>query len=305
MVNKFRLNSGGMFERPEENDQQMPLRIVFLSVEGNVTESNYFKYIEKYRDVLNIKKSVHVHALSRAKNDNLSAPDQVLELLEEYVEIRNSDILPQKLKDLIPSTYSDEFLKQYLENQDAIDEDLRKDFESHLYLAGIDLDYAWFLKEYSGEFDKFGVVVDRDYRSHTVKQLNKVWEECKKKNYEFFIINPCIEFWLLCHILDVKDIYKDRLSCFRDNKSISENHNFTSKELSFFAEHAKKISEEKFKEYYLHNIDYAINQIKTSFSTDIKELIGTNDSKDSEKRMLGSNLPKLFELLREDFRKSL
>lgn len=40
MEKSFRLSSDGMFSRPEEIFSEMPLRIIFLSVEGNVTEQN-------------------------------------------------------------------------------------------------------------------------------------------------------------------------------------------------------------------------------------------------------------------------
>ena len=40
MEKSFRLSSDGMFSRPEEIFPEMPLRIIFLSVEGNVTEQN-------------------------------------------------------------------------------------------------------------------------------------------------------------------------------------------------------------------------------------------------------------------------
>jgi len=56
MQNSFRLKSNDMFSRPEEENQEAPLRIVFLSVEGNKTECQYFDLIEKYRSDLKIKK---------------------------------------------------------------------------------------------------------------------------------------------------------------------------------------------------------------------------------------------------------
>ena len=49
MRNSFRLKSDAMFERTEEINREPPLRIVFLSVEGNKTEQDYFEWIEKYR----------------------------------------------------------------------------------------------------------------------------------------------------------------------------------------------------------------------------------------------------------------
>lgn len=88
MGNSFRLRANTMFNRIEEEQKEEPLKIVFLSVEGNKTEKQYFQYIEKYREKLGIKREVHIHTLQRAKNDNLSAPENVLELLEEYLGMR-------------------------------------------------------------------------------------------------------------------------------------------------------------------------------------------------------------------------
>lgn len=60
MEKSFRLSSDGMFSRPEEIFLEMPLRIIFLSVEGNVTEQNYFSWLEKYREKLGIKTGVGI-----------------------------------------------------------------------------------------------------------------------------------------------------------------------------------------------------------------------------------------------------
>lgn len=46
----------------------------------------HFVWIEKYRAHLGIKAQVYVHSLRRAKQDNLRAPEHVLELLEEYID---------------------------------------------------------------------------------------------------------------------------------------------------------------------------------------------------------------------------
>ncbi|MCM1124161.1 MAG: RloB family protein [Eubacterium sp.] len=174
MGNSFRLKSDAMFVRPEESNKEPPLRIVFLSVEGNKTEQNYFEWIEKYREQLGVKARVHVHSLRRSKNDTLSAPKHVLELLEEYIEIRESEVLPERMKMLIPTEYTDDFVKQYIENPEYVDVTMRNNFEMLLQQAGIDLEYEYFLKEYAGKYDVFGVVIDRDYGTHSVTQMNKI-----------------------------------------------------------------------------------------------------------------------------------
>lgn len=288
-----------MFMRPEESNKEPPLRIVFLSVEGNKTERNYFKWIEKYREQLGIKAKVHIHSLCRAKDDTLSAPEHVLELLEEYIEIRESEVLPDRMRAVIPTEYTDDFVKQYIENPETLNATKRDEFEMLLNQAGIDLEYEHFLKEYSGKYDVFGVVIDRDYSTHSVSQMNKILTECREKGYRFFVTTPCIEFWLLMHLVDVCVEYKDNMQEFRDNIKKSQKHTFTSLQVSNYAGHSKGISESTFKKFYLQKVDFAIRQIKESFSTDIGELIGTDESEDARKGKLGSNLPELFDLLRE------
>lgn len=299
MEKSFRLSSDGMFSRPEEIFPEKPLQIIFLSVEGNVTEQNYFSWLEKYREKLGIKTGVHVHPLRRGKRDNFSAPAQVLELLEEYIEIRESDILPDRMRKVIPTKYTDAFVQQYMKDPDSVDKDKKEQFEMLLKQVGIDLEYQFFVKEYQGQDDLFGVVIDRDYNTHTVMQLNEIRKQCIEKGYHFFITTPCFEFWLLLHLVDVKKQYKGDMQKFRDNEKKTNKHTFTSLQVPEHAGHSKKISEKIFRQYYLNHIDYAISQTKKSFSTDVEELIGTDETEDSKKGKLGSNLPELFKLLRE------
>lgn len=299
MENSFRLKSDAMFGRPEELNKEPPFRIVFLSVEGNNTEQDYFEWIEKYRHQLGIKARVHVHPLRRSKKDTLSAPEQVLELLEEYIEIRESELLPERMRALIPTEYTDDFVKKYIEGSEDVDAAMRDRFEAVLQQAGIDLEYEYFLKEYSGKYDVFGVVIDRDYDSHSVTQMNRIERECREKGYQFFVTTPCFEFWLLMHLVNVRSAYINDLNKFRNNTKHSNKHTFTSFEVSKLAHHSKRIKEDIFKRYYLPKVDYAINQAKEHFSTGIEDLIGTDDSDDAKKGKLGSNLPDLFDLLRE------
>lgn len=299
MQNTFRLKSNNMFDRKEEDEQEAPLRIVFLSVEGNNTEIQYFDYIEKYRKKIGIKKGVHIHPLKRAKNDNHSAPEDVLELLEEYVELRESKDLPKRLLDSIPKNYSYDFVKNYLNNEFQKDDPKIKEFEILLYEVGIDLAYNFFLKEYKGKNDVFGIVMDRDYKSHSVRQMRKIVSECKEKQYRCFVTTPLFEFWLLLHLVDFTSENKIDLDKVLLNDAVSKKHTYTSKKVSELAGHSKKISEEKFIKYYLPNIEFAIQQAKNSFCITLEELIGDDISEEAKRGKLGTNIPELFELMRE------
>lgn len=217
MENQFRLKSSTMFERVEEDSPESPYRVIILSVEGNKTEQDYFKHVEKYRTQLGIKSCVHVHPLKRAKHDNKSAPQEVLELLEEYIELRNSEILPTGMREVIPEIYTDEFIQKYLKDSDKIDTKEKREFE-----------------------------ID----THSVEQLQSIVKKCKENNYYCFITNPLIEFWLLMHVMDVKKQYPDNLDDFLINKVCSSKHTYTSKKLSEIVQHGKSINDKKRKAWF-------------------------------------------------------
>lgn len=67
-----RLNSGNRFERSQNRDVK---RVVFLSVEGNVTEPQYFGYVKAFQKELGIKSVVELHVLQR--QDTSSSPFKV------------------------------------------------------------------------------------------------------------------------------------------------------------------------------------------------------------------------------------
>lgn len=299
MANAFRLKSTTMFSRMDDDINEQPLRIVFLSVEGNKTERQYFEYVEKYRGKLGIKAAVHIHTLQRAKRDNLSAPENVLELLEEYLVIRKNDGLPERLRSVIPQRYSEEFINCYLRSELNPQDDEVKEFESILAEVGYDVVYNNYLKEFKGKNDVFGIVLDRDYKSHSVSQMKKIAEQCEKKHYKLFITTPLFEFWLLLHLIDIDKLSEEELRNIKVNDGISEKHTYTSKMVSDIAGHSKSISEKIFLQTYLSKIDYAISQSK-KLNTAIDALIGEDKTEETKMGNVGTNLHELFELLRTD-----
>lgn len=299
MANTFRLKSTTMFSRMDDDINEQPLRIVFLSVEGNKTERQYFDYVEKYRGKLGIKAAVHIHTLQRAKRDNLSAPENVLELLEEYLVIRKNDGLPERLRSVIPQRYSEEFINCYLRSELNPQDDKVKEFESILAEVGYDVVYNNLNKEFKGKNDVFGIVLDRDYKSHSVSQMKKIAEQCEKNHYKLFITTPLFEFWLLLHLIDIDKLSEEELRNIKVNDGISEKHTYTSKMVSDIAGHSKSISEKIFLQTYLSKIDYAISQSK-KLNTAIDALIGEDKTEETKMGNIGTNLHELFELLRTD-----
>lgn len=279
----YRLGSSSLFVRSNE-DSVEPKRVVFLSAEGTVTEVNYFKYIEKYRTQLGIDAIVHIEILR--KHDTNSDPDHVLALLEEYVDFRESKMFKEEISSLNLQKYPTEFIKSYLNDPSGIPVKDRHKFEATLREERIDLLYLDFLSKYHGKEDAFGVVLDRDWRSHTADQMNRVIQRCKEKNYLCYITNPCLEFWLLLHVSDVKREYAKCLDQILDNKVDDKGNSFVSNLLHEKTGQRKCIQLKTFESCYLPNIDLAIERAKSFAPWD--ELL----------EKIGSNLWELFDLLR-------
>lgn len=106
MINRYRLTST-VYEREDESQKILPEKRIFLSVEGNATEKEYFDGVSKYREKIGINAEVDVEVLRRGKKDTNSAPQQVIELLEEYIRLRE-----QKEDDILEEI-SEQFKEQY------------------------------------------------------------------------------------------------------------------------------------------------------------------------------------------------
>lgn len=279
----YRLGSSSLFVRSNE-DTIEPKRVVFLSAEGTLTEVNYFKYIERYRTQLGIDAIVHIEILR--KHDTNSDPDNVLALLEEYVNFRDSEMFEKEISSLNLQNYSSEFIRSYLDDASAIPVKKRRKFEATLRDERIDLLYLDFLSKYRGKEDAFGIVIDRDWRSHSADQMNRVIQKCREKNYLCYITNPCLEFWLLLHVSDVKIEYAETLDKILDNEVDDKDNSFVSNLLHEKTGQRKCIQQKTFERFYLPNIDVAIERAKCFAPCD--ELL----------EKIGSNLGELFDLLR-------
>ncbi len=287
MGSKYRLTSSA-FDRKGEDQKQEPLRVFFLSVEGNDTEVEYFEQIEAYKKQLKINALVSIEVLHRSKRDTNSAPKHVIELLEEYIELRGNseDDIINELSPAFKEKYSKEFISTYLNSPQKIHKRLRTSFETDLTLLGYDLNYRKYLMQYNGRDDKFCVVLDRDWQTHSEQNMIDCIKHCQANSYLCYITNPCFEFWLLLHLCDVKIEYASHLEDILQNKTISNNHTYVSKEVSDKAGHKK--CNIHFAQNYLPNIDTAIQQAN-DFEINVNQLI----------YKIGSNLGNLFLQMRD------
>ena len=277
-----RLNAGNRFERPET---QSIKRVVFLSVEGEVTERRYFEFVRESRETLGIKSVVEIHVLRRG--DSSSSPEKVVELLENYLEVRNNNDFLAEVDKLELKHYDKEFIHKYLEAPDTIDVKEKRQFEGFLKEEQLDLTYLLFLNKFkgsdNGENDVFGIVIDRDAGNHSPENMARIFDECDEKGYRCFLTNPRFEFWLLLHVADVKSEYPDELE-----KMLDFNDETVDKHLLEKTGSGKKIQRKTFDTYFLPNIDTAIERAN-GLCTSRNELLD----------QLGSTLGELFELLRE------
>lgn len=277
-----RLNAGNRFERPET---QSIKRVVFLSVEGEVTERRYFEFVRESRETLGIKSVVEIHVLRRG--DSSSSPEKVVELLENYLEVRNNNDFLSEVDKLELKHYDKEFIHKYLEAPDTIDVKEKRQFEGFLKEEQLDLTYLLFLNKFkgsdNGENDVFGIVIDRDAGNHSPENMARIFDECDEKGYRCFLTNPRFEFWLLLHVADVKSEYPDELE-----KMLDFNDETVDKHLLEKTGGGKKIQRKTFDTYFLPNIDTAIERAN-----------GLCTSRNKLLDQLGSTLGELFELLRE------
>lgn len=281
-----------MDQRPDVGLEQPPKRIVFLSVEGSETEKQYFQYIEKYKHELSIQSVIHVEVLSRWSKDTKSDPQHVYDLMQEYLDIRNNGIQPTDIFSKIVAGKEDLFS---MENITAFMNGTLNPTEMYLYqnelrCVNIDYEYQKFLSTYKGEDDNdiFAVVIDRDKGSHSEENIRQLYKVCKENGIHCFITNPCFEFWLLLHICNIEEELSDHYSDLLENAKVSNKHTYVSHELSCRVHHAKTIGENRFIQYYLHNLDIAIERAR---KLNIDEYALLNH--------LGSNLPTLFDILRQ------
>ena len=277
-----RLNAGNRFERPET---QSIKRVVFLSVEGEVTERRQFEFVRESRETLGIKSVVEIHVLRRG--DSSSSPEKVVELLENYLEVRNNNDFLAEVDKLELKHYDKEFIHKYLEAPDTIDVKEKRQFEGFLKEEQLDLTYLLFLNKFkgsdNGENDVFGIVIDRDAGNHSPENMARIFDECDEKGYRCFLTNPRFEFWLLLHVADVKSEYPDELE-----KMLDFNDETVDKHLLEKTGGGKKIQRKTFDTYFLPNIDTAIERAN-----------GLCTSRNKLLDQLGSTLGELFELLRE------
>lgn len=252
------------YHRPD--NLREPKKILFLSVEGECTEVDYFENVERFILRSNDDYIVRIEVLHRKRGDGHSAPRQVLELLDEYIELREGELVPDDiLKDFI-SQYSKKTINDYLADPTSVNCEVRNSIENSLLLVGIDFNYRYYLHNLqSREDDRFVVIIDRDAScsSHSPEIMLECIQKARDRKYECYITNPCFDFWLLLHISDVKIEYVGEYEKLAENENISKQYSYIGYELRKKTGNKKKsLSPSIFENYYLSNIQLALQRCK-------------------------------------------
>lgn len=275
MSNIYRL-SANVFDRAEPYKD--PRRVIWLSVEGKRTELNYFEYLNKYKNKLDIDITIQIEPLHR--NDTNSDPESVLNLLDEYVMQRDVSILHQisSLSEL-DDTIGIEKIELYLYNPNKLSSEDTEIIKKAIDFAKYDVEYHKYLEKIQTENDIFAIIIDTEGKDNPSRlKVSSIIESCQVKGYKCFITNPCFEFFLLLHTCNPIKEYEANSELFINNPRISKTHTYLSKIISDRHNHKKKISEKKFVEIYLDNISTALENSKYWANTleDVKDNVGTN-----------------------------
>ena len=190
----------------------------YIFSEGEKTERKYFKNLNKSI----LSKNVEIINILRdyAKSGN-SNPSDIINLIDELLVVDDDEITIKELKsklrnwghecnrdiqnilNTITSSYKDKKVFKYKELKKIVFElfsgeiysDLSKNFMKYL---------LWQNCTFSPITDKICLVVDRDNKSFSKEQYNEVTNFRRKNNIDFYVSNPCFEFWLYLHFREVE-----------------------------------------------------------------------------------------------------
>ena len=305
-------------ERTRISKEDRTRKKYFLVCEGNRTEGIYFNTINELKDKIGINPLIEIISIERTyTEEGWSHPKKILEqLLKDLKEIENGELSYKTLIDKImwiiieDEKFSSKILKEI--SPEEIIEDIKNEIESlDNIVENIEEDCEFFLNmiikkffltieeipniletvlknieneqiTYSEDIDKMCLIVDRDKKSFKEEQYNYVKEECKKKNFKFFVTNPCFEFWLLLHFDEVHSINREELL---ENKRVNSKVRYVQSELKKYFPYNKNRYNA---ELLIEKIDLAIENEKR-FCENIEEL----------KDELGSNVGLLIQELKE------
>ena len=282
--------------RSKPSETKEPKKQYYLVFEGLVTEPQYFKGVEKYRNKIGIKRNIILtHILREKGEERLSNPIRLIRLIEEFM---NDSSLVDKIMDFLAENELIQYsasetikadLQELIKNDPKISvEDIVK-FLSKKEISCKTKNIEEYLESKNFNFDKnhdkICIIVDRDKKSFTKKQYETVLNRCSEKGYDFYVTNPCFEFWLCLHFEEASKLDCDEeYAKILENGKVSANEKYTyiSMKLKEMQPEAYSLKNKTIKfEQYADGIDRAIKTIEetqrySSNINDLKHTVGSN-----------------------------
>lgn len=272
----YRLSAQGLFER--ESETTAVKRLFFLSVEGARTEKSYFDNLNRVLKELGVDNAT-IHVLNHP-NDGLSSPQDVYALLEDCHDLRHDENpLPFPALEQIKREFSETEIERLLADDSEMPLEKVSLFREFLLKLGINIGYRKYLKAMPSSDDRFAIVFDRDRESHSRDCIEDVISKCSRRSFICRLTNPCFEFWLLMHLVDIKTLASpEQRGRIAVNVRVSKNHTYVSRLVSEIARHAKYISTAVFDRFYKCNLQKAMETASAfaSRNEDIMNDIGTS-----------------------------
>lgn len=302
-------------ERTKALKSDEAIKKYFLVYEGSDTEVMYFDAVHLLREDIGINPLIELIPIIRSfSEEGWSNPkkilDRVIQNLRESKEqlisyesllnrimdylyetkvITTSKVLARNIWKVMKRACNEELQKSLDDVVEDIGkacniliETLREEYETENIVA----DISEIIKEggltYEEGFDKICLIVDRDKESFIStpenNQYQYVLDKCREMGFQFYVTNPCFEFWLLLHFDEVFQLDKQKLL---DNPKVTAKRRYAENELRRIYPGYSKTR--YYAEPFVRDIDKAIENEK-EFCEDIEEL------KDS----VGSNIGKLI-----------
>lgn len=302
-------------ERTKALKSDEAIKKYFLVYEGSDTEVIYFDAVHLLREDIGINPLIELIPIIRSfSEEGWSNPkkilDRVIQNLRESKEqlisyesllnrimdylyetkvITTSKVLARNIWKVMKRACNEELQKSLDDVVEDIGkacniliEILREEYETENIVA----DISEIIKEggltYEEGFDKICLIVDRDKESFIStpenNQYQYVLDKCREMGFQFYVTNPCFEFWLLLHFDEVFQLDKQKLL---DNPKVTAKRRYAENELRKIYPGYSKTG--YYAEPFVRDIDKAIENEK-EFCEDIEEL------KDS----VGSNIGKLI-----------
>lgn len=308
-------------ERKKTRNSRDMAKKFFLVFEGTETEVQYFSGIEKSKNRLGIGPLIELRPLLRSYEERgWSNPKKILDRVISFVEENKTGIItvdsfvnkvvdyliedqvmsrsvlrPEDVRCILLDFFEEEYGMQ--ENSGIVDLEEASEIVVSCLTEKANLKNSVrnlnrYLKDqnitFDEGFDKICLIVDRDKYSFVSHPLNDqydyVMSKCQERGYDFYLTNPCFEFWLLLHFDEVFSLDHKLL---KENPKVSSKRRYAEEELRRFLPgyHKNNIKFDKL----AGRVFKAVNNEK-KFCENVSEL----------KDKIGSNLGTLIEKMQRE-----